>query len=91
MVVDSEKNNTSLFNRHLVCDVFLKNYAKYIKHLNPQTIKAYLKSLDHFYYFLPAENFSALNKEDIVSMQTNTRRWINVYTGSVKEVVWEKT
>ena len=54
-VVDSEKNITSLFNRHLVHNVFLKNYAENTKHLNPWTncnLKAYLKSLDHFYYFL---------------------------------------
>ena len=89
-VIDSEKNITSLFNRRLVSDVFLKNYAENTKHLDPRTIKAYLKSLDHFYNFLLAENFSALNKEDIVSMQANIRRWSSAYTRSVKEVAWEK-
>ena len=89
-VIDSEKNITSLFNRRLLRDVFLKNYAENTKHLDPRTIKAYLKSLDHFYNFLLAENFSTLNKEDIVSMQANIRRWSSAYTGSVKEVAWEK-
>ena len=50
-IVDSEKNFMPLFNRHLVHDIFLKNYAENTKHLDPWTIKAYLKSLSHFYYF----------------------------------------
>ena len=89
-VIDKENNITSLFDRLLIRDAFLKRYAEQKKHFDPRTIKSYLKSLHHFYNFILAEKFTGFNKEDIISMQANVTRWSSAYTGLVREVAWEK-
>ena len=89
-VIDKENNITSLFDRLLIRDAFLKRYAEQKKHFDSRTIKSYLKSLHHFYNFILAEKFTGFNKEDFISMQANVTRWSSAYTGLVQEVAWEK-
>lgn len=79
VTIDPEKNLTSLFNKSLVRDKFLKEHAE--QNYKPDTVKAHLLSLRNFCSFVLTEEPECItvNAAIIQQVAEKARLWSSSY------------
>ena len=79
VTIDSERKLSSLFNKNLIRDRFLKDYAE--KMYKPDTVKAHLLSLRNFCSFVRTEEPSSVtvNADTIQKIEEKARLWSSSY------------
>jgi len=82
VTIDPEKNLTSLFNKSLVRDKFLKEHAE--QNYKPDTVKAHLLSLRNFCSFVLTEEPECItvNAAIIQQVAEKARLWSSSYKDS---------
>ncbi|XP_068670188.1 uncharacterized protein [Montipora foliosa] len=79
VTIESERKLSSLFNKNLIRDRFLKDYAE--KMYKPDTVKAHLLSLRNFCSFVRTEEPSSVtvNADTIRKIEEKARLWSSSY------------
>lgn len=86
VTIDPEKNLTSLFNKSLVRDKFLKEHAE--QNYKPDTVKAHLLSLRNFCSFVLTEEPECITVDAAIIQQVaeKARLWSSSYKDSSRRL-----